>query len=277
MLNPEIVMTETITDLCTDYVAGTIINVAFNLQGIINNVGAQSRNRAFDSINLLQLSKLPNLLSFDDTAEIDDPNITTHIEDLKRHLAGFGLEIDGIDEDGDCAFRSIVRHLSKIDLNKNKEVQDHLLSLNLISRFEEGDTFTLRQLFVEELLKGQNEFSVFVSETTRSFTEKANEFKNRGVFDREIGDLTMKVCSNVLKIPVIHCSYHIEPFYSCCSFILCRASRYAKHPYTLHIIIMGLDIIMPPTANAIQVCHFMLEEFDKMAFVFVFESRQHAV
>lgn len=32
---------------------------------------------------------------------------------------------------------------------------------------------------------------------------KPNEFKNRGVFDREIGDLTMKVCSNVLKIPVI--------------------------------------------------------------------------
>lgn len=203
VLNPEIVMTETITDLCTDYVAGTIINVAFNLQGIINNVGAQSRNRAFNSINLLQLSKLSNLLSFDDTAEIDDPNINTHTEDLKRHLAGFGLEIDGIDEDGDCAFRSIVRQLSKIDLNKYKELQDHLLSLNLFSGFEDGDTFTLRQLFVEELLKGQNEFSVFVSETTRSFTEKANEFKNRGVFDREIGDLTMKVCSNVLKIPVI--------------------------------------------------------------------------
>ena len=58
-------------------------------------------------------------------------------------------------------------------------------------------------MFLEELLKGQNEFSVFVSETTRSFTEKANEFKNRGVVDREIGDLTMKVRSNVLKIPVI--------------------------------------------------------------------------
>ena len=76
-------------------------------------------------------------------------------------------------------------------------------SLNLLSGSEDEDTFTLRQLFVEELLKGEDEYSGFLSEATSTLTERANEFKIRGVFDREIGDLTMKVCSNVLRIPII--------------------------------------------------------------------------
>ena len=46
-LIPEVTVAETISDLCTDYVAGSIINVAFNLQEIIHNVHTQSYNRAF--------------------------------------------------------------------------------------------------------------------------------------------------------------------------------------------------------------------------------------
>ena len=85
-MNPDILIAESITDLGTDYVAGSIINVAFNLLEIINNVNEQSRNRAFNPNSLLHLSKLSNLLSFDDAIETDDPNINTHTEDLNRHL-----------------------------------------------------------------------------------------------------------------------------------------------------------------------------------------------
>ena len=44
-MNPEVTITETITDLCTDYVARSIINVAISIQEIISNVDAQSCNR----------------------------------------------------------------------------------------------------------------------------------------------------------------------------------------------------------------------------------------
>ena len=44
-MNPEVTITETITDLCTDYVARSIINVAIRIQEIISNVDAQSCNR----------------------------------------------------------------------------------------------------------------------------------------------------------------------------------------------------------------------------------------
>ena len=136
---------------------------------------------------------------------INDPNINTHIEDLERNLAGFRLEIDDISKDGDCAFRSIIRQTSKLDLKEKKELEDHLKSLNLLSGSEDEDTFTLRQLFVEELVRGEEEYSGFLCETTSTLTDRAQEFKSPGVFDREIGDLTMKVCSNinVLRIPII--------------------------------------------------------------------------
>ena len=202
-LNPEVIVAEEISELCTDYVAGSIINVAFNLQEIMDNVDTQSYNRAFDSSSVLHLSKLSNLLSFDDAMAVNDPNINTHLEDLERNLAGFRLEIESISKDGDCAFRSIMRQTLKCDLKEKKELEDHLMSLSLFSGSEDEDTFTLRQLFVEELIRGEKEYSGFLSESASTITERANEFRIPGVFDREIGDLTMKVCSNVLRIPII--------------------------------------------------------------------------
>ena len=202
-LNPEVIVAEAVSELCTDYVAGSIINVALNLQEIMDNVNTQNYNRAFNPSSVLHLSKFSDLLSFDDAMEINnDPNINTHIEDLERHLAGFRLEIDHISKDGDCAFRSIIRQTLKLDLKEKKELEHHLRSLKLLSGCEDEDTFTLPQLFVEELLRGEEEYSGFLSETS-TLNDRANEFKIRGVFDREIGDLTMKVCSNVLRIPIM--------------------------------------------------------------------------
>ena len=202
-LNPEVIVAEEISELCTDYVVGSIINVAFNLQEIMDNVDTQSYNRAFDSSSVLHLSKLSNLLSFDDAMAVNDPNINTHLEDLERNLAGFRLEIESISKDEECAFHSIMRQTLKLDLKEKKELEDHLMSLSLFSGSEDEDTFTLRQLFVEELIRGEEEYSGFLSESASTITERANEFRISGVFDREIGDLTMKVCSNVLRIPII--------------------------------------------------------------------------
>ena len=197
-MNPEVTITETITDLCTDYVARSIINVAISIQEIISNVDAQSCNREFDSSSLLYLLKFSNLLHLDDTTESNDPNISTHTVDLKRQLTGFGLEIESVSKDGDCAFRIIIRQLLRMDFDKTKGLEDHLRSLNLMAGSEDEDTFTLRQLFVEEFIRGED-----VAVSTTTFTERANEFRMKGVFAREIGDLVMKVCCNFLKVSII--------------------------------------------------------------------------
>ena len=43
----------------------------------------------------------------------------------------------------------------------------------------------------------------FVAESITTITERANGFRVEGVFDREIEDLVMKVCCNVLKVSII--------------------------------------------------------------------------
>ena len=104
--------------------------------------------------------------------------------DLKRHLTGFGLEIESVSKEGDRAFRIIISQLIKMDFDKTKGLEDHLWSLNLMAGSEDEDTFTLRQLFVEEFIRGED-----VAVSTTTFTERASEFRMKGVFDREIGDL----------------------------------------------------------------------------------------
>ena len=61
----------------------------------------------------------------------------------------------------------------------------------------------------------------FVAESTTTFTERANEFKMEGVFDREIGDLVMKVCCKNVNVTslkfqltslpqvALHLSFHL--------------------------------------------------------------------
>ncbi|CAH3039438.1 unnamed protein product [Pocillopora meandrina] len=85
-----------------------------------------------------------------------------------------------------------------MDFDKTKGLEDHLRSLNLMTGSEDEDTFTLRQLFVEEFIRGED-----VAVSTTTFTERVSEFRMKGVFDREIGDLVMKVCCNVLKVSII--------------------------------------------------------------------------
>jgi len=62
------------------------------------------------------------------------------------------------------------------DLKDKKELEDHLMSLNLLSGSEDDDTFTLRQIFVEELIRGEEEYTGFLSaESMRTLTERAND------------------------------------------------------------------------------------------------------
>ena len=43
----------------------------------------------------------------------------------------------------------------------------------------------------------------FVTGTKEEIASKVNEFRGTGVFDREIGDVVMKACSNILRIPIM--------------------------------------------------------------------------
>ena len=66
------------------------------------------RKRRFRSVPpRVAIANMSDILTVEENSEIDDPTINSHTETLNRHLGGLNLEIDAIQPDGDCAFRSV--------------------------------------------------------------------------------------------------------------------------------------------------------------------------
>lgn len=83
------------------------------------------------------------------------------------------------------------------------QISAHLRSLGLLID-DDGDTFTLRQLFVNELLKESGVATSFLEGSAEEKSRRADGFRMRvRVFDSDIGDLVIKVCSSIIKVPVI--------------------------------------------------------------------------
>ena len=208
---------EDIDDLCSETVAESLIDSAIRTNDIVTSFSRNSVNRSYNSAELLLLADIPNALTFENTYVVDDPTIQEHEDRLRRNLSGFDLEIDEVARDGDCAFRSIVRMLAlTYNQSQDKDLIDHLKTLGLLKN-ETRDVETLRNLFVSEVLKADEDIVGFLTdEEQRSLTEKAEEFRRPGVFDREIGDLVIKVCGQLLKIPIIVVTssenFHYAPF-----------------------------------------------------------------
>ena len=202
-LDPVIVMADCIEDLCQEQVASAIITEMLNVRELIENVSKRSSDRSFNALDLLHMNKMHNLLNVEESIMVtDDPTINTNEQTLQRNLAKVNLELDNVQPDGDCAFRSIVRQISKQAKKEPTTVSTHLRSLGLLID-EDFDTFTLRQLFVDAVLSDQCGISSFIEGGVEEVLRKASEFRTKGIFDREIGDVVLRVCCNLLQIPIV--------------------------------------------------------------------------
>ena len=198
---PFVVLADRIVDVCNAAVAESILVTAKKLQEMITNIDNKNNNRSFNSLDLIYLSSFGNVLALEDDATFDDPTINSHVQILERQLAGFGLCIDEVQKDGDCAFRSVIRQFRK--RAKNDElIANHEKQMRLPPD-EDGATFALRQLFADEITTECCETNQFLCGTSQEIWRKASEFRARGVFDREIGDVVMKICANIIKIPIM--------------------------------------------------------------------------
>ena len=220
-----LIVVEDIDDLCHESVAGCILNEAISAQDIIGTLASDNCNRSFHPDDLLLIANNPNGLTLDGVmynysdcwlGDKEDPTIKEHQARLTRYLAGFNRVIDDTAKDGDCAFRSIVRMIKVSYTSEDKPLLEHLIALGLL-KSEDKDISTLRKLFAEEILKGDEEFLSFIpAEDRHSLQMRAAEFRQNGVFDRSLGDLVMKVCAHVLKVPIMvvtsHENYPCAPF-----------------------------------------------------------------
>ena len=82
--------------------------------------------------------------------------------------------------DGDCAFRSVVRQATIRACNA-PQTPAHLCSLGILID-DDRDTFTLRQLFVDELLKDSGVATSFLEGSAEEKTRRAEGFRVRESF-----------------------------------------------------------------------------------------------
>ena len=162
-------------------------------------------SRGLEVLDLLALANLPDVIStaciFD--KDEDDIAVQGYVNVLKRNLAAFGLEIEAVIGDGDCAFRSLAKQIVRLS-GENESFQEHLTSLNLL-KTEDEDTFQLRQLFADKIAEGDDELLAFLpfENNDGGIEAKVNEFRSPGVYDKTLGDLIMKTCAEVLQVTIV--------------------------------------------------------------------------
>ena len=84
---------------------------------------------SFNALDIVHLSKMTKLLTSKNNIDTDDSTINSHSETLKRHLAIFNLQLDRVQSDGDCAFRTIMRQVKKLVHNEAGQLSEHLRRL----------------------------------------------------------------------------------------------------------------------------------------------------
>jgi len=62
----------------------------------------------------------------------------------------------------------------------------------------------MRNLFVDEILKCDDEILAFFPEQSKEeITTKAMQFRRQGMSDTAIGDVVVRVCAQLLRLPII--------------------------------------------------------------------------
>ena len=127
--NPFVIMVVTIEDPCQESIAAALISATYNLSEMTKKVKEKNNDRSFNAFDIVHLSKMTKLLTSEDNIDTDDPTINSHSETLKRHLATFNLQLDRVQSDGDCAFRTIMRQVRKLVHNEAGQLSEHLRRL----------------------------------------------------------------------------------------------------------------------------------------------------
>ena len=140
-----IFIAENIDDVYTEFVSKMILDVSYDLFKVTSNLEKKTYSRGLEVLDLLALANLSDAISsaciFD--KDEDDHIVQGYVNVLKRNqLAAFGLEIEAVIGDGDCAFRSLAKQIVRVS-EENDSFKEHLKSLNWL-KTEDENTFQLR-------------------------------------------------------------------------------------------------------------------------------------
>ncbi|RMX37079.1 hypothetical protein pdam_00020042 [Pocillopora damicornis] len=199
----EIVVIGDVQDMCNETVTKLLLKNMTQLRSILENINKDSQDRCFNAydVPLMQLSSVKQtLITDEDVSQNTDVN---HRQLLLKHLASFNLRIDPVSGDGDCAFRSIIVQVQKTQEWNDEEsaLRLHCLKLRLGKSINE-DVFHLRQLFVDSV-QSNDYYQMLTGIPISDMNAETERFRDQNSFCGDVGDLVIKVCSDLLRIPII--------------------------------------------------------------------------
>ena len=123
-----------------------------------------------------------------------------------RNLQSFNLNLDSVVGDGNCCFHSITLQLSKLlNLDNDEKILNYAAAVKGMGfgKSTAEDATLLRGLFIQELLKNVHEYKSWIDLEDKQFLEEVHYLKEEGTFSSNLSDLCVKVCSNVLGLPIV--------------------------------------------------------------------------
>lgn len=196
-----VVVVENIQDMYNDTMSELLLKNTEQLHLVLNNINTDCKDKCFNAYDLpiLQLSSVKQVLIAEDRT---DNMEQSHLNCLRRNLASFNRHLDPVVRDGDCAFRSVIVQLRKTKEwnDQNTTLMEHLVGLGLGKGLDE-DVFQLRQCFVDTVQSNEH-YLMFSGIPLDTINDETEQFRDQGSFCAEIGDLVIKVCSDILKVPI---------------------------------------------------------------------------
>ena len=136
------------------------------------------------------------------TNECSDFQRGCNEETLSRNLASFKKRRDVVGGDGNCCFRSIVRELHKCLSTASDTYAEFIKSIGL-GIGEEEDTRHLRMLLCDEVQQNGQVYTDLLGITNVQLDAELASYRQRGFFDNNLADVAVKICSDILQIPIV--------------------------------------------------------------------------
>ena len=197
-----ILMADDIKHLLSNVIAKRIVHTSNQLYRVLIKIGNTVKDKSANFFDLPFMQIITqNTLTSDNKQEMENSN--NHRCNLSRNLASFELTIDPVSGDGDCVFTSIVRQLRRHPefIENEPSLTAHLAALGL-SGSEKDDAYSLRQLFVDQVQSNEM-YQMMTGVDPGRLNEETELFRERGTFCGNLGDLVVRVCADVLQIPVV--------------------------------------------------------------------------
>lgn len=199
----EMVVIEHMENMHNESVSTLLLKNMTKLHSILDNVNSDYNDRCFNGydIPIMQLNSVKQVLT--NSSDNEDDAGPKREKALQRNLASFNWIKDPTIGDGDCAFRAIVSQIPKpIEWSDPSSLLRERLAYLGLGKRTDTDVLKLRQLFVDNV-QSNDYYQMFTGIPSLYLNDETERFREPGTLRGDVGDLVIKVCSDLLQVSMI--------------------------------------------------------------------------